>query len=45
MVLRLSKAIGSTPESWLAMQGNYDLWHAKQQINLNNVHLVNFAVA
>ena len=45
MALRLSKAIGRTPESWLVMQDNYDLWHAKQQINLTNVHLVNFAVA
>jgi addiction module HigA family antidote len=45
MALRLSKAIGRTPESWLSMQDNYDLWHAKQQINLTNVHLVNFAVA
>jgi len=45
MALRLSKAIGRTPESWLSMQDNYDLWHAKQKINLANVHLVNFAVA
>ena len=45
MALRLSKAIGRTPESWLSMQDNYDLWHAKQQINLTNVHFVNFAVA
>jgi len=45
MALRLSKAIGRTPESWLSMQDNYDLWHAKQKINLTNVHLVNFAVA
>ncbi|MDC2887665.1 HigA family addiction module antitoxin [Psychrosphaera algicola] len=45
MALRLSKAIGRTPESWLAMQDNYDLWHAKQQINLTNVHAVNFTVA
>ena len=45
MALRLSKAIGRTPESWLAMQDNYDLWHAKQKINLTNVQAVNFAVA
>ncbi|WP_019028317.1 HigA family addiction module antitoxin [Colwellia piezophila] len=44
MALRLSKAIGRTPESWLSMQDNYDLWHAKQQINLTNVHFVNFVV-
>ena len=45
MALRLSKAIGRTPESWRPMQDNYDLWHAKQQINLTNVRLVSFTVA
>jgi len=28
MALRLSKALGRTPQSWLAMQDAYDLWHA-----------------
>jgi addiction module HigA family antidote len=45
MALRLSKALGRTPESWLAMQDKYDLWHAKQNLNLANVHEVNFAMA
>lgn len=45
MALRLSKALGRTPESWLAMQDAYDLWQAKQHLNLTNVHPVNFAVA
>ena len=44
MALRLSKALGRTPESWLAMQDNYDLWHAKQHLNLANVHEVNFTM-
>lgn len=43
MALRLSKAIGRTPESWLAMQDNYDLWQAKQRINLDNVSAIEFA--
>ncbi|MCK5728329.1 MAG: HigA family addiction module antidote protein [Methylococcales bacterium] len=43
MALRLSKAIGRTPESWLLMQDNYDLWHVKKRINLSNIHPVNFA--
>ncbi len=34
MALRLSKALGRSPESWLAMQDQYDLWHAKKKINL-----------
>ncbi len=37
MALRLSKALGRTPESWLAMQDNYDLWHAKKRIKLGKV--------
>ena len=30
MDLRLSKALGTTPGSWYAMQGDYDLWQAQQ---------------
>ncbi len=37
MALRLSKALGRSPESWLAMQYNYDLWHAKQRVDLGGV--------
>lgn len=37
MALRLSKTLGRTPESWLAMQDNYDLWQAKQRVNLDEV--------
>lgn len=45
MALRLSKALGRTPQSWLAMQDAYDLWHAKQHLNLANVRTVDFALA
>ena len=45
MALRLSKAIGRTPESWLAMQDNYDLWLARQQVDLRSVRKLKFAVA
>jgi len=37
MALRLSKTLGRTPESWLAMQDNYNLWQAKQRVNLDEV--------
>ena len=30
MALRLSKTLGRSPESWLAMQDHYNLYHAKQ---------------
>lgn len=37
MALRLSKSLGRSPESWLAIQSNYDLWHAKRKTNLGKV--------
>jgi antitoxin HigA-1 len=45
MALRLSKALGRSPESWLTMQDNYDLWQAKQTVNLTAVHRVEFKFA
>jgi len=45
MALRLAKALGRTPKSLLSVQDNYDLWHAKQNVNLTRVHAVNFAIA
>jgi len=45
MALRLSKTLGRTPESWLAMQDNHDLWLARQRIDLTKVHEIEFAVA
>ena len=29
MAIRLSKAFGSTPETWLGIQRVYDLWQAR----------------
>ena len=40
MALRLAKALGRSPESWLAMQYNHDLWRARQRVNLANVSKV-----
>ena len=37
MALRLSKTLGRSPESWLAMQDQYDLWHARKRVNLKQV--------
>ena len=31
MAIRLSKAFGSTPETWLRMQMAYDLWQARDR--------------
>lgn len=43
MALRLSIALGRTPESWLAMQDNYDLWQIRQKTSFDNVRRVEFA--
>ena len=43
MALRLSKSLGRSPESWLAMQGAYDLWQAKRHAKLDRVQRVEFA--
>ena len=40
MALRLSKALGRSPESWLTMQDNYDLWHARRRVDLAKVQKV-----
>jgi addiction module HigA family antidote len=45
MALRLAKAIGRSPESWLSMQDNHDLWVARQQVNLKGVGRLRLAVA
>ena len=45
MALRLSKALGRTPESWLAMQGNFNLWQARKSVNLDEVQKVEFRAA
>ena len=45
MALRLSKALGRSPESWLAMQYNHDLWQAKQVVDLGNVSKVRLTAA
>lgn len=45
MALRLSKAIGRSPESWLAMQDSYELWQARKRVNLRSVGKLKLAVA
>ena len=45
MALRLSKALGRSPESWLAMQDQYDLWHARKKVNLRKVRKIEVPAA
>ena len=42
MALKLSKVVGRSPESWLQMQDNYDLWLARQSIDLSEYNALNF---
>lgn len=45
MALRLSKSLGRSPESWLAMQDAYDLSLAKKTVKLSKVQKVKLATA
>jgi len=43
MAIRLSKAFGSSPETWLGMQMAYDLWQARK--NADAIHVRSFRAA
>lgn len=45
MALRLSKVLGRTPQSWLAMQDNYEIWQAEKKVNLSRLEPLEFATA
>ncbi len=45
MALRLSKALGRSPESWLTMQHHHDLWRARQTVDLKQVQQIAFRPA
>ena len=45
MALRLSKSLGRSPESWLAMQDAHDLWAARQHVDLQGVSKLRLAAA
>lgn len=40
MALRLSKGLGRSPESWLTLQDNYNLWVAKQTFDIDSVERI-----
>lgn len=45
MALRLSKALGRSPESWLALQYNHDLAQARRRVKLAGVEKVRLTAA
>ena len=42
MAVRLAKAFGSTPETWLGMQQAYDLWQIRDRVD--QIKVENFVV-
>jgi addiction module HigA family antidote len=40
MALRLSKVFGRTPEGWLRLQLQYDLWKAKQNVDIAHLERI-----
>lgn len=45
MSLRLSKVLGRSPESWLAMQDRHDLSVARNTVDLDDIHPFDFEAA
>lgn len=45
MAVRLSAVLGRTPESWLRLQEQYDLWHSRQTIDVSHFSRLSFPVA
>ena len=43
MAIRLSKAFGSSPETWLGLQLAYDLWQARDRVR--EIHVRRFNAA
>jgi addiction module HigA family antidote len=43
MALRLSKVFGRSPEGWLKLQLQYDLWNAKKKVDLNKLKRIEAA--
>lgn len=42
MALKLSKVLGRSPESWLAMQHNFDIGKVKSEIDLSHLISIKF---
>jgi len=40
MALRLSKTFNTSTDVWINMQKDYDLWKAREWVNLDHVHIL-----
>ena len=45
MALRLSKTLGRSAESWLAMQDSFNLWKARKELDLRRVKKIDIEAA
>ena len=43
MALRLSKVFGRTPEGWMRLQLQFDLWKTKQAVNISHLKRIQAA--
>ncbi len=43
MALRLSKVFGRTPDAWLRLQLQYDLWKTRQSIDIGDLKRIEAA--
>ena len=43
MALRLSKVFGRTPEGWLRLQIQFDLWKTKQSVDIEDLKRIKAA--
>ncbi|MBT7085457.1 MAG: HigA family addiction module antidote protein [Desulfobacterales bacterium] len=43
MALRLSKVFGRTPEGWMRLQLQYDLWKAEQSLDISDLQRIKAA--
>jgi antitoxin HigA-1 len=43
MALRLSKVFGRTPEGWMRLQSQYDLWKAEQSLDIGDLQRIEAA--
>jgi antitoxin HigA-1 len=37
IAMRIAKAFGGSPESWLRMQAAYDTWHAEREVDVSRI--------
>lgn len=43
MAVRLSQVLGGTAESWLTLQESYDLWQARQKVDISLLQRIDYS--